>query len=240
MTFWVNRRHRLAESIDPGLFTAEAAEAFSRLMSYESQEDDQQTTVKSPGEFKAGSKWKALKEGDIAYLNSVRGRHNIPLAYIIREDEAPDPNRAYDTEHQRLIAIIPVQGLEYSDDNGQVFNFLKLCTLNGPAWTWMRSFNSTRDGRGSWLALLNHYEGDAQRDRVKDATYASIANAKYHGKKKHFSFETYATIHQEAYEDLEQYGEVISQDKRVRDLLQGIKDPTAKAAKETVLATPHL
>jgi hypothetical protein len=104
----------------------------------------------------------------------------------------------------------------------------------------MRSFNSTRDGRGSWLALLNHYEGDAQRDRGKDAAYASIANAKYHDEKKRFAFETYITIHQEAYEDLEQYGEVISQDKRVRDLLQGIKDPTAKAAKETVLATPHL
>jgi hypothetical protein len=119
-------------------------------MSYESQDDEQQTTVKSPGEFKAGSKWKAFKEGVIAYLNSVCGGHNIPLAYIIRENEVPDPNEAYNTEHQRLIAITPLQGLEYSDNNGYVFDFLKSCTLNGPAWTWMRSFNSTRDGRSSW------------------------------------------------------------------------------------------
>jgi hypothetical protein len=71
---------------------------------------------------------------------------------------------------------------------------------------------------------------------VKDAAYAAIANVKYHREKKRFSFETYITIHQEAYEDLEQYGELISQDKRVRDLLAGIKDSMAKAAKETVLA----
>jgi hypothetical protein len=104
----------------------------------------------------------------------------------------------------------------------------------------MRSFNRTRNGRAAWLALLTHFEGDAQKDRAKDAAYTAIANAKYYGEKKRFSFETYVTIHQEAYEDLEQYGEPVSEDKRVRDLLQGIKDPAAKAAKETVLATPHL
>ncbi len=88
-----------------------------------------------------------------------------------------------------------------------------------------------------WSLIL---EGDAQRDRAKDAAYAAIASAKYYGEKKHFSFEIYVTIHQEAFENLEQYGKPISEDKRVRDLLQGIKDPAAKAAKETVLATPHL
>jgi hypothetical protein len=55
-----------------------------------------------------------------------------------------------------------------------------------------------------------------------------------------FPFEAYVTIHQEAYEDLEQYGEHVSDEKRVRDLLQGIKDPTVNAAKEAILANPNL
>jgi hypothetical protein len=38
---------------------------------------------------------------------------------------------------------------------------------------------------------------------VKDAAYAAINQARYFGDKKQFSFETYVTIHQEAYEDLE-------------------------------------
>jgi hypothetical protein len=41
----------------------------------------------------------------------------------------------------------------------------------------MQSFNTNRDGCGAWLALLAHYEGDAQKDRVKDAAYFSIATA---------------------------------------------------------------
>ncbi len=93
----------------------------------------------------------------------------------------------------------------------------------------MQSFNTNRDGHGAWLAFLAYYEGDAQRDRVKDAAYSSIATAQYHGEKKKFSFETYISIHQEAYENLEQYGEHISEEKRVRDLLQGIKGPSINA-----------
>jgi hypothetical protein len=106
----------------------------------------------------------------------------------------------------------------------------------------MRSHNATRNGRAGWLDLAAHYEGDAQRDRVKDNAYAAIAAARYHGERKKFIFETYVTIHQEAYSDLIQYGEVISEEKRVRDLLQGIKDNSAiaNAAKGTVLATPNL
>jgi hypothetical protein len=76
-------------------------------MNFESQEEDATTTVKAPAEFKAGSKWKPFKEGVIAYLNSVKGNHNIPLAYVIWEVEIPDPNAVYQSEHHQVIAIAP-------------------------------------------------------------------------------------------------------------------------------------
>ncbi len=102
--------------------------------------------------------------------------------------------------------------------------------------------DATRNGHQAWVSLVNHFEGDAQQDRVKDAAYAAIAVAHYYGEKKKFSFETYVTIYQDAYSDLEQYGEIISEEKHVRDLLTNIKDnsPTANAAKGTILATPTL
>jgi hypothetical protein len=103
-----------------------------------------------------------------------------------------------------------------------VFDFLKTWTINGPAYPWMKQFSTTRNGRAAWMALLAYYEGSAARDRVKEAAYAAIANAKYHGEKKKFSFETYVNIHQEAYQDLRQNDEIIPEGKRVRDLLTGI------------------
>jgi hypothetical protein len=95
--------------------------------------------VKPPPEYKTGSKWKPFKEGAIAYFSSVKGAHNIPLAYIIRETEIPDPNAVFQTKYHRLVSITPLVGIEYEQDNGHVFDFLKSWTLNGPAWTWMLS-----------------------------------------------------------------------------------------------------
>ncbi len=238
--FWAKRRSRLGESIAANLFTPQALEAYTTMMTLTSKEDD--TGIKSPGEFKKDTKWKTFKEGLIAYLNGLKGKHNIPLAYVIREDAAPQVNQAFQTEHHRLIAITPLAGVEYDEDNGRVFDILKSLLINGPAWTWMRSYNNTRNGRQAWISLINHFEGDAQRDRVKDHAYSAIAAAKYYGDRKKFSFETYVAIHQDAYADLEQYGEIVLQEKRVRDLLVGIKDnsPAANAAKGTILATPNL
>jgi len=141
------------------------------------------------------------KEDVKQLMKIVRGGHGVPIipvpfSYVICEDAIPgDLAAAYPSEHARLIATTPHAGLEFETDNGQVFDHLKSWTLNGPAWTWIRSFNTSRNGRAAWQALLDHYEGDAQKDRVKDAAYASIAQACYFGDRKRFSFETYITIH---------------------------------------------
>ena len=58
----------------------------------------------------------------------------------------------------------------------------------------MRAYNSTRDGRQAWLALVGHFEGDAQRDRVKDAAYAAIAAARYYGDKKKSTLKYWAKV----------------------------------------------
>jgi hypothetical protein len=46
-------------------------------------EKEEEIVVKPPTEFKKDTKWKSFKEGAIAYLNGVKGKYDIPLAYII-------------------------------------------------------------------------------------------------------------------------------------------------------------
>jgi hypothetical protein len=103
-----------------------------------------------------GSKWKPFKEGTIAQLNSIKGTHNIPLAYVIQDQTQQAPYQANQSEHHRLFSITLLTGIEYKEDNGKVFDLLKSWTLNGPAWTWMWAFNAVQNGKGSWLALVVH------------------------------------------------------------------------------------
>jgi hypothetical protein len=81
MAYWVNRRHRLAESIETLLFTQEEQETYGTMMN---SEPDRETTVKEPPEFKGSVKWKPWKEGVISYFNSVLTKDFIPLPEVIR------------------------------------------------------------------------------------------------------------------------------------------------------------
>jgi len=65
-------------------------------------------TVKAPAEIQIGSKWKPFKEGAIAYFNSVKGTHNIPLSYVIRDNENPEVSQVHQSEHHQLISITPL------------------------------------------------------------------------------------------------------------------------------------
>ncbi len=96
-----------------------------------------------------------------------------------------------------------------------------------------------RNGRAAWKALVEHYEGPTEQNKVIEAAYNTIRNATYQGERRNWTFESYYHAHQEAHYDLELYGEMVSENKKVTDFLRGISDPMCSVAKGIVLATPE-
>jgi hypothetical protein len=87
----------------------------------------------------------------------------IPIPYIIRQQELSSPDATYESKHQRLVAVSPLQGYEFKHDNGIIFDFPKSWTVNGPAYPWMIQYSNSRNGRAAWLAMLAYYEGIAKK-----------------------------------------------------------------------------
>jgi hypothetical protein len=158
------------------------------------------------------------------------------LSYIIRENDVPQVHLTYVTVHEQLVNCAILHGSEYNTNNGMVYDLLQSLTLNGPAWTWINAFQSARDGRSAWKSLMNFYEGDSAKMRNKQECYDAIAKASYQGPKRNFVFNSYVMIHQQAHQDLIRLGEPIPENKKVRDLLNGITDPQCTNIKLTVLA----
>jgi hypothetical protein len=90
-----------------------------------------------------------------------------------------------------LIAIRPLNGLEFEEDNGRVYDYLNSWILTSPSYAWMREYSRTRNGRAAWQSLIQHHEGTAQKYRIILAAYSAIANARYRGPKKNNTFEKY-------------------------------------------------
>jgi hypothetical protein len=150
-----------------------------------------------------------------------------------------DENEVFNTQEALEEAIVPLSGRYYDLDNQTVFDSLKSRLLNGPAWTWIQDYDTNRDGRGTWKALLSHFKGVGSQIRLKTSTYASIKRMEYKGS-KNFDFDLYKHIHTQAHADLKWYGEPVPETKKVKDFLDGITEPSLQPVKYTIAGFPNL
>ncbi len=109
--------------------------------------------VKQPDPFKKETKWKRWKESVLTYLDSKNWHANLPLAYIVLEIDVHNYNKIVNTMHDQLVKFATLHGPENDNDNGLVYHLLQSLMLNGPAWSWIKMYQNTRDGQNSWKSL---------------------------------------------------------------------------------------
>jgi hypothetical protein len=148
--------------------------------------------------------------------------------------------QVYAITHEELVTCAIFFGPEFNINNGTVYDFLQSLTLNGPAWSWINSYQRARNGRAAWKALVAYYKGDAMRTRSKQDCYQMITHANYQGPHRNYDFNTYVSTHQQAHQELPRLGEPVPENKKVRDFLSGISDPLCTSIKLTVLSSNTL
>jgi hypothetical protein len=160
-------------------------------------------------------------------LGSKTGKNLAPLSYVIRTEDEPeeeDDDEPFGTEHERLIKTTPLSGKAYEHDNGKVWSIIKQLTLKSPAYDYISHLEASRDGRAAIKALISHYEGSTQIAKAISQAYEQIRTAEYSNERHHFTFEHYVHRHtSKALKTLEEYGEMISEHKKVSDFLNGVK-----------------
>jgi hypothetical protein len=131
------------------------------------------------------------------------------------------------------------EGTPYQQDNKLVWAMLRAVFHGGPGWNWISSFARTTDGRAAYLAVKLHYLGEAFQSRICAAA-DKVLDGTFDGKARTFTFERYCKRLNNAFTDLEQSGETVDVERKIRVLLRGITDPTLDVAKNQVLATAAL
>ena len=95
--------------------------------------------------------------------------------------------------------------------------------MNGPGWDYIRSFGRGKNRQKAWKFLIKHYLGTGPISTEKRKAYAAIMATKYTGESSRFTFETYVSMLQNAYETLAEFDEPVAEAKKVQDFLDGIQ-----------------
>lgn len=138
--FWANRMNIIGLPYDVNDINKPRAEMWVESMKMKKEAANTPgNMVKMPEAFKKDTKWKQWKESVLTCLHSKSGQANIPLAFIVRENDLPAPGTIYATVHDQLVESAILHGTEYNTNNGMVYDLLQSLTLNGPAWSWVNA-----------------------------------------------------------------------------------------------------
>ncbi len=183
--------------------------------------------------------WLTFEESLFTWCDNTRSpMTKVPFSYLLRShtDVTEEmKTTTYDSIDDDLINTMLLTGPDVLHDNRQLYDHLKGWMQDGPAWSFMQAYNRNRDGRGAYLAVKAQAEGQAALMSRKAKAYASLAAARYTGRTKSFSFDSYIIKHQKAHNELFILKEPLTETKKVQDFLAGIHDPAFATFKGIVL-----
>ena len=187
-----------------------------------------------------GKNWRVFSEGFKGHCAVVRGTMNIPLAYLLREHTLVTPEHraaVYSTADERLMSIVRLEGRDYQKDNSLLWQLLRPLVLETAAWNFVKTYDTTQDGRSAFLALQTRGEGEAAVDARRAAAEEVIQTAKYTGKSKRFSIQNYINLLQGACTELESIGDgeyALTEKQKVSIFTKGLVAEEYAATKHSI------
>ena len=113
-----------------------------------------------PIKFKENMKWEDWYPTFINFLRSIPGRNGVPLSYICREYDRPEPNNPNINFIENYITQAPLYGPAFDVDASEVHTYLtNFMAGNDTAEVKMLPYAQYSNGRLDYKALQEHYEG---------------------------------------------------------------------------------
>ena len=186
----------------------------ARIKRYEAHKtlmDDHEDPEKLPQVSKTFGIVKAM---DLvpSHLRDRLGVRKVPLSYVIRDvvapGDAPLPAARMPTAQNfnsisdELIHYTPHSGDEYAEDNAKVFQILQDMVAGTSYETSVKSYQRRRDGRGAYLALLQHNLGSSKWDKILEDAETYVSKREWNGRNQRFSLKSHINKHREAHNDM--------------------------------------
>ena len=157
-------RDQIRQGLSPSHIPFPANETASLIRRYKTHQEfleksDTLASAAKPKQFTDKDKWDEWEPTFINYLRSIPGRDGVPLKYVCRENDAPDPTpqRTFLDEY---VSMAPLNGEAFTIDAAEVHTLLvSFISGNATAESKIQGHTSENNGRLDYIALKEHYEG---------------------------------------------------------------------------------
>ena len=191
------------------------------------------------------------------FLFRVVGTNNIPLSYIVRDDEdVPNPipelmdgkpySEQYGSVMNEMVALATHDHEGFVWDNHAVFGYLEEATRSTTYADILSPYRSQRDGKGAFRALITHHAGEEKWDKEVMRLTHLLVNRQWKGQ-NNYTLESFINSHRNAFVTLQECAKHVNyqlptERDRVKFLVEAIKcsDAGMQAAISTVRSTAEM
>ena len=182
-----------------------------------------------PGKFKDERKWPEWEKSFGNYLSIIPGVNGVPLSYVVREIEDPDPDTVYTSFNERMIGRAPLIGQYFVADSRRVHQLLTGYLQGENTEAWIRSIAKFQDGRRDMIALRRHYAGEGNSTRrIADAK--KIQNTLHYKSERSLPFNKFLDSLQRMFTIFEEENEPLTERAKVDELLSKTQNTALAAA----------
>ena len=222
LVYWAKDRMTHGVALTAAEFDNAAMEETMRVKAArrEAKETHQDPAVKDLGTFDPNH-FELFEDAFLNLLSLTASSHpGESLRYVVRPEEEPED---FETDEQRRMFQLPLEGEAYALDNRKVYKLLKAFLVETPGYVWISEQDSTENGRRAYRSWSGHYNGEGELSKRVTLAETQIKEAFYKNEQS-FSFEHYTEVLKKAFRTLQKEPDVaLSGRQQVEALLAGIK-----------------
>jgi uncharacterized protein YegL len=203
---------------------------------YRSRASEQLSTrakESDPGPLKSEKEWKDWEQKFSNYAGCHFGSAGVPLSYVIRKNDDPDPSAKGLKFVARTIASAPLSGTAFEHDSLQVHEMLVNFTTGQPSHAWIKSVERFEDGRRSMKALREHFEGKGNATRNL-AEANRLRETLHYKNERSLSFEKFLSMMQEMFNIYSKEDQELSEKTKIDLLFSKVQHQGLQAAIEAL------
>ena len=179
-------------------------EAYEKL---QKEDTPEVPSVKDTDNERKVIKWAPIFVDSMSRTYGIKG----PLAYVLREnvpvphedDDPIDATSYYGSSgglQAELIARLSHGDALYRSDNKTVYLKLEKACRGTSVESTVKTFSRTQNGRGAYLALIDHHAGESKYRTIMKKRMNLLQNIKWNG--RNYSLEKHVSNHRQAVDDL--------------------------------------
>ena len=175
LVWWVQDHQKCGLEVEAADWTADVMQKAAQMKSLKWDLADKELSVSDLGKFDPDD-FDSFEDAFLNLLVQSYGMLHEPLRYVVHPVTAPE---AFATTKERRMYQFPLTGNSFKLDNQTIYCKLKAFLIDSPGWAWIEPHNTAKNGRATFKAWTDHYNGEGKLSKQTAIAKAKLQQLHY-------------------------------------------------------------